>query len=283
VFVRELSVLTLSSSHSVQGFWEPVANISTGVTTPVFFRSCPAKCFALVKNCTSLRRSHLGPMTRFLFLSDSCWFVTVGRPLWRQDGSVVYNCCCISPAVSSPAGLTTIIYCLIRDSPILEGQIPVFISPRDRVNRLYPRLNQSQSYITTDGQSASLVWDSLPICLIFWRIPMRSCKNCVRYFRLVAVHPHVTFWRCLNEFCSCGIQFAYSVTRSNRHQLMVCFNVRFLLGVRAIYKARLGACRKSWLAVPAWGHTRGSRELAPLVFRLGSIFNGPVTFTHSFL
>jgi hypothetical protein len=30
-------------------------------------------------------------------------------------------------------------YCLIWDSPNLEGQVPVFISPRDRVAQLYLR------------------------------------------------------------------------------------------------------------------------------------------------
>jgi hypothetical protein len=38
---------------------------------------------------------HLGLMTRFLLLSDNCWFVDMGRPLWREDRSVVYNCCCL--------------------------------------------------------------------------------------------------------------------------------------------------------------------------------------------
>jgi hypothetical protein len=38
---------------------------------------------------------HLGLMTRFLLLSDNCGFVDMGRPLWREDGSVVYNCCCL--------------------------------------------------------------------------------------------------------------------------------------------------------------------------------------------
>jgi hypothetical protein len=33
-------------------------------------------------------------MTRFLLLSDSCGFVDMGRCLLREDGSVVYNCCC---------------------------------------------------------------------------------------------------------------------------------------------------------------------------------------------
>jgi hypothetical protein len=30
-------------------------------------------------------------------------------------------------------------YCLIWDSPNLEGQVPIFISPRNRVVQLYPR------------------------------------------------------------------------------------------------------------------------------------------------
>jgi hypothetical protein len=33
---------------------------------------------------------HLGPMTRYLFLSDSYVFVSVGRPLWREDGCLLY-------------------------------------------------------------------------------------------------------------------------------------------------------------------------------------------------
>jgi hypothetical protein len=34
-------------------------------------------------------KNHLGSKTRFLLLSDSCGFVDVGRPIWREDGSVV--------------------------------------------------------------------------------------------------------------------------------------------------------------------------------------------------
>jgi hypothetical protein len=29
----------------------------------------------------------------FLLMSDNCGFVDMGRPLWRENGSVVYNCC----------------------------------------------------------------------------------------------------------------------------------------------------------------------------------------------
>jgi hypothetical protein len=38
---------------------------------------------------------HLGLMTRYLLLLDSCGFVDMRRPLWWEDGSVDYNCCCL--------------------------------------------------------------------------------------------------------------------------------------------------------------------------------------------
>jgi hypothetical protein len=60
--------------------------------------------------------THLGPMTRYLFLSDSYVLVSVGRPLWREDGSVFCMCPWPLPAQSfsgpSPLGLATIFYCL---------------------------------------------------------------------------------------------------------------------------------------------------------------------------
>jgi hypothetical protein len=66
-------------------------------------------------------KPHLGPETRFLLLSDSCGFVDVGRPLWRQDGSVVCNCCWPSSTQSffcpSPAGLMTTFYYLRFETP----------------------------------------------------------------------------------------------------------------------------------------------------------------------
>jgi hypothetical protein len=60
--------------------------------------------------------THLGLTTRSWLLSDSCGFVDLGRPLWREDGSVVCNCYWPSPAQSfsgpSPVGLVAIFYCL---------------------------------------------------------------------------------------------------------------------------------------------------------------------------
>jgi hypothetical protein len=47
---------------------------------------------------------------------DSCGFVDIGRPLWREAGSVVCNSCWSSPAQSflgpNPVGLVAIFYCL---------------------------------------------------------------------------------------------------------------------------------------------------------------------------
>jgi hypothetical protein len=56
--------------------------------------------------------------------------------------NLLYNCFWALPEQSllgrSSAELTAIFYCLIWDSPNLEGQVPVFISPRNRVAQLYP-------------------------------------------------------------------------------------------------------------------------------------------------
>jgi hypothetical protein len=105
--------------------------------------------------------THLGLAIKFCppffnYFLDSYGFDHVGRPLWREVGSVVFSCCWASPAQSfsglSPAGLKTVFYCPnFLDSPNLEGQVPVFISP------------QNQNYITTDGQLTCLSWCQTPI------------------------------------------------------------------------------------------------------------------------
>jgi hypothetical protein len=88
-------------------------------------------------------RDQFLPFSLCLFL-DSCRFVDVGRPLWREVVSVVFSFCRASPAQPfsdlSPPGFMCIFYCLyFWDSPNLEGQVPVLISPRYRVAELYPR------------------------------------------------------------------------------------------------------------------------------------------------
>jgi hypothetical protein len=96
--------------------------------------------------------THLRPKTRFLLLSVSCGFVEVGRPLRRENGSVVYNCCWPSPSRSFSDPSPAILLPHIRDSPNLEGQDPAFISPRNMVAQLYPHALSSLSVASYDSQ-----------------------------------------------------------------------------------------------------------------------------------
>jgi hypothetical protein len=57
---------------------------------------------------------HLGPMTRYLFLSDSYVLVSMGRPLWREEGSVF----CMSFSGPSPLGLAIVFYCLTFETSL---------------------------------------------------------------------------------------------------------------------------------------------------------------------
>jgi hypothetical protein len=103
-----------------------------------------------------------GTRDQFFFLLeiplDSCGFVILYRPLWREDVSVIYCTIASRPCQSShswvevPQNSTTIFYCLIWDSPNLEGQVPVFISPRNRVAQLYPRALGSLFVTSYDSQ-----------------------------------------------------------------------------------------------------------------------------------
>jgi hypothetical protein len=98
----------------------------------------------------------MGPKTRFLLLSNSQGFVLVGRPLWQEDGSAIYNCCWSSPEQSfsgpSPERLMTTFCCLRFETHNLEGQVPLFISPRNRVTRLYPQTLGSLFVSSYDSQ-----------------------------------------------------------------------------------------------------------------------------------
>jgi hypothetical protein len=90
-----------------------------------------------VGQCVLVSSPQLGSKTRFLLLSHSCGFVDVERPLWRQDGSVVYNWCWSSPAQSfscpSPAGLMIILYSLRFETtpPQPGGPSPRIDNPQE--------------------------------------------------------------------------------------------------------------------------------------------------------
>jgi hypothetical protein len=93
--------------------------------------------------------AHLGTSDQFFFLLEIsfkqlrvCYFVAFSLTRGRVC-NLLYNCFWALPEQSffcrSPAELTAIFYCLIWDSPNLEGQVPVFKPPRNEVAQIYPR------------------------------------------------------------------------------------------------------------------------------------------------
>jgi hypothetical protein len=98
--------------------------------------------------CPGVRRPS-GTRDQFFFLLEIsfrqlrvCYFVVPSLTRGRVC-NLLYNSFWALPEQSllgrSPAELTAIFYLLICDSTNLEGQVPVFISPRNKLAQLYPR------------------------------------------------------------------------------------------------------------------------------------------------
>jgi hypothetical protein len=90
-----------------------------------------------------------------------CYFVAPSLTRGRVC-TLLYNCFWAfpeqSPLCRSPVELTAIFYCLICDFPNLEGQVPVFISPRNRPVQLYPRALGSLFIASYDSQETFPMW-----------------------------------------------------------------------------------------------------------------------------
>jgi hypothetical protein len=103
--------------------------------------------------------TRLGPVTNF---SLSLKLSTIAGLLFcsalsdeRTDCNLLLLLALASavPSGLSPTLLKTILYFPNSwDSPILEGQVPVFISPRNRVAQIYPRALGSLSVASYDSQ-----------------------------------------------------------------------------------------------------------------------------------
>jgi hypothetical protein len=110
----------------------------------------------------------MGLTTRYLLLFDSYGLVFVGRLLWREDGSVFCICCRPLLAQSfsgpSPLGLSTIFYCLRFETSHFVASYDSQGPTSTRVAASYKITDsESESYVTTDSQSASLSWNKAPI------------------------------------------------------------------------------------------------------------------------
>jgi hypothetical protein len=84
------------------------------------------------------RAPHLGPMTRFVLVSDICGLHVVCRLPWREDGSVIYFYNLFTLRSKSRRTHDRILLSHLR-LPQPGGPGPVFISPRNRVAQLYSR------------------------------------------------------------------------------------------------------------------------------------------------
>jgi hypothetical protein len=121
----------------------------------------------------------LGLMTRYLLWFDSYGLVFVGRPLWREDGSVFYVCCWPLPVQSfsgpSPLGLATIFYCHLLGLPfrrllLLAGSRWRYLPPLP--HGFISRYKQISLYIASDRfpwETPSSHVDALLCC------PATSC------------------------------------------------------------------------------------------------------------
>jgi hypothetical protein len=116
---------------------------------------------------------HLGPMTRYLLLFDSYGLVFVGRPLWREDGSVFCICCWPLPAHSrvpvpwdSRPYFTVSYLRLPFSSPpttlrvMVEVFNPAFIRAEPKV-KVTLRLMVSQSWCRCLTVTVLLLWGTL--------------------------------------------------------------------------------------------------------------------------
>jgi hypothetical protein len=103
-----------------------------------------------------------GTRDQFFFLLEIsfrqlrlCYFVAPSL-MWGRICNLLYNCFWAFPEQSllgrSPAKFTALFYCLIWDTLNLEGQVPVFISPRNRVAELDPRALGSLFFASYDSQ-----------------------------------------------------------------------------------------------------------------------------------
>jgi hypothetical protein len=100
------------------------------------------------------RRIFLSPWN-FFRQFRVCYFVAPSLTRGRVC-NLLYNCFWALPEQSllgrSPAELTALFYCLMRPPSNLEGQVPRFISPRNRVAQLYSRALVSLCVASNDSQ-----------------------------------------------------------------------------------------------------------------------------------
>jgi hypothetical protein len=131
-----------------------------------------------------------------------------------------YNCFWSFPEQSllgqSPAELTAIFYCLIWDSPNLEGQVPVFISPHEQrdLQRTHCKVQSPLiNYISLRNIVIKPAYAALSAGFLLW-VPRDSAWNC--YSCKTTEHTQ-TAQRC-HDYMKCIIQIHIFYFDMNRSQ-----------------------------------------------------------------
>jgi hypothetical protein len=106
--------------------------------------------------------AHLGPVINFSFSLkfslDSCELVILSRPLWREDGSVIYSTVASGPCQSSqswvevPQNSRPYFTVTFETPPTWRAWSPYLYPPGNRVAQLYPRALGSFFVTSYDSQ-----------------------------------------------------------------------------------------------------------------------------------
>jgi hypothetical protein len=178
-------------------------------------------------------------MTRSLLLSDSCGFVILGRPLWREDGSVVYNSCWPSPAQSfsgpSPVRRVAIFYCLRFETSLFVSSYDLQAHGGGIQPRLHTELATSGLALYTYSQRTDQPTENTASIVACWNLfsePLPGNDH-VLFMRLneVFIAPlpsytryniyiYIYTWTCKRMICRC--HYAISGFHSNEFRVITC-------------------------------------------------------------
>jgi hypothetical protein len=94
--VTSLQLQSIITAHTLNSFWTFVSRLISDWSLPLWSLDSCTPRIQSQSHSQSVSQGvepHLGLMTRYLSLFDSYGLVLVGRPLWREDGSVFSICC----------------------------------------------------------------------------------------------------------------------------------------------------------------------------------------------
>jgi hypothetical protein len=167
------------------------------------------------------------------------WF---GCPFWREDGSVVYNCCWSSPAQPfsgpSPVALTTMFYCLRFETSLF---VACYDSQgHDGGIRTPPPHRYAPSLVKVKVKVKVMLRPTVnrPLCLGTKHPPIWGLRPDVKYCQRVA---GLLMWGALSNERT-GLSFARVIVRSNKS---VC-TVYILHVIKCMYIQHIqGLCQST--------------------------------------